>query len=82
MARLPNGEGTKIEICQLLRESQYIAPNSEASLLAAVSGALDRLHNEKDPSVKFDSTRKLWVYLHRNRSMRDFGKLRWTFHVG
>lgn len=75
VARLPNGEGTKIEICQLLRESQYIAPNSEASLLAAVSGALDRLHNEKDPSVKFDSTRKLWVYLHRNRSMRDFERI-------
>ncbi|XP_071841560.1 uncharacterized protein [Apostichopus japonicus] len=75
VARLPNGEGTKLEICHLLKESQYIAPNADANLLAAVSGALDRLHNEKDPSVKFDATRKLWVYLHRNRTMKDFERI-------
>ena len=32
-----------------------------------VSGALDRLHYEKDPYVKYDSERKLWIYLHKNR---------------
>ena len=38
-----------------------------------MSGALDRLHAEKDPCVKYDTTRKLWVYLHRVRSVEEFG---------
>ena len=40
---------------------------------AVVSGALDRLHSEKDPCVKYDVTRKLWIYLHRNRTEDEFG---------
>lgn len=39
-----------------------------------VSGALDRLHYEKDPCVKYDIGRKLWIYLHRLRSQEEFGK--------
>ena len=39
-----------------------------------VSGALDRLHSEKDPCVKYDVTRKLWIYLHRNRTEDEFGE--------
>ncbi len=34
-----------------------------------VSGALDRLHYEKDPCVKYDLQKKLWIYLHKNRSL-------------
>ncbi|XP_020209963.1 nuclear factor related to kappa-B-binding protein-like, partial [Cajanus cajan] len=37
-----------------------------------VSGALDRLHYERDPCVQFDGERKLWVYLHREREEEDF----------
>jgi hypothetical protein len=37
-----------------------------------VSGALDRLHSEEDPCVKYDSDQKLWIYLHRNRKPDDF----------
>lgn len=40
-----------------------------------VSGALDRLHYEKDPCVKYDIGRKLWIYLHRSRSQEEFGNL-------
>lgn len=40
-----------------------------------VSGALDRLHYEKDPCVKYDVNRKLWIYLHRNRTEDEFGKV-------
>lgn len=40
-----------------------------------VSGALDRLHSEKDPCVKYDVNRKLWIYLHRSRAEEEFGKL-------
>jgi hypothetical protein len=34
-----------------------------------VSGALDRLHYEKDPCVKYDLQKKLWIYLHKNRPL-------------
>lgn len=40
-----------------------------------VSGALDRLHYEKDPCVKYDIGRKLWIYLHRDRSQEEFGNI-------
>lgn len=39
-----------------------------------VSGALDRLHYEKDPCVKYDVNRKLWIYLHRSRTEDEFGE--------
>ena len=47
---------------------------SPSQLNNAVSGALDRLHYEKDPCVRYDSTRKVWIYLHRGRSEADFGE--------
>lgn len=72
-ARLPNGEGTRAEICELMKESQYLASGAEASLHSVVSGALDRLHYEADPCVKYDSARKVWIYLHRHRSESEFG---------
>ncbi len=39
------------------------------SLNSIVSGALDRLHYENDPCVKYDSDKKLWIYLHKNRTI-------------
>ena len=48
--------------------------NAHTQLNNAVSGALDRLHYEKDPCVRYDSTRKVWIYLHRGRNEEDFGK--------
>lgn len=39
-----------------------------------VSGALDRLHSEKDPCVKYDVNSKLWIYLHRSRTEDEFGE--------
>ena len=75
-ARLPNGEGTRWDICELLRSSQYLAPNTSDSVLQTiVSGALDRMHAENDPCVKYDTKRKLWIYLHRNRTEADFDRL-------
>ena len=58
-------------------------PSPPPSLLAsqlnnAVSGALDRLHYEKDPCVRYDSARKVWIYLHRGRSEEDFGECGWV----
>ncbi|XP_030010505.1 nuclear factor related to kappa-B-binding protein isoform X2 [Sphaeramia orbicularis] len=75
-ARLPNGEGTRAEICELLKDSQFLAPEvTSAQVNTVVSGALDRLHYEKDPCVKYDIGRKLWIYLHRNRSQEEFERI-------
>uniref|UniRef100_UPI0037E86125 nuclear factor related to kappa-B-binding protein isoform X2 n=1 Tax=Semicossyphus pulcher TaxID=241346 RepID=UPI0037E86125 len=75
-ARLPNGEGTRAEICELLKDSQFLAPDvTSAQVNTVVSGALDRLHYEKDPCVKYDIGRKLWIYLHRRRSQEEFERI-------
>ncbi|XP_058865759.1 nuclear factor related to kappa-B-binding protein [Acipenser ruthenus] len=75
-ARLPNGEGTRAEICELLKDSQFLAPEvTSAQVNTVVSGALDRLHYEKDPCVKYDIGRKLWIYLHRDRSEEEFERI-------
>ncbi|CAB1316008.1 unnamed protein product, partial [Coregonus sp. 'balchen'] len=75
-ARLPNGEGTRAEICELLKDSQFLAPDvTSAQVNTVVSGALDRLHYEKDPCVKYDIGRKLWIYLHRDRGQEEFGDM-------
>ncbi|XP_076757201.1 nuclear factor related to kappaB binding protein isoform X2 [Xylocopa sonorina] len=76
-ARLPNGEGTRADICQLLKDSQYIRDQTESDdkegyLHSVVSGALDRLHYETDPCVRYYPRRKEWLYLHRARSESEF----------
>ncbi|KAF8785193.1 nuclear factor related to kappa-B-binding protein-like [Argiope bruennichi] len=74
-ARLPNGEGTRADICELLKDSQYLSPASDQQIHTVVSGALDRLHYEKDPCVKYDVNRKLWIYLHRHRTEEEFERI-------
>lgn len=78
-ARLPNGEGTRADICMLLKDSQYIKDQSDQVgndkdnyLNSVVSGALDRLHYEADPCVRYYPKRKEWLYLHRARSESEF----------
>ncbi|KAF5302938.1 hypothetical protein FQA39_LY02118 [Lamprigera yunnana] len=75
-ARLPNGEGTRADICELLKSSQYLSLNVADNVLqSVVSGALDRMHTQFDPCVKYESKRKVWIYLHRNRSEEDFERI-------
>lgn len=76
---MPTFTGTRADICELLKESQYINEhtpddkvqikfvNSFEKLSNIVSGALDRLHYEDDPCVKYDSEKKVWIYLHSDR---------------
>ncbi len=67
-ARLPSGFGTRADICELLKESQFIIENfPDDKLSNIVSGALDRLHYEEDPCVRYDNEKKLWIYLHKHR---------------
>ena len=39
---------------------------------------MDRLHYEKDPCVKYDLQKKLWIYLHKNRGL-DYAP--WNEHL-
>lgn len=72
-SRLPGSIGTRADVCTLIRDSQYIVEDvTDAQVNQVVSGALDRLHYERDPCVLFDGERKLWVYLHREREEEDF----------
>ncbi|CAN1145682.1 Nuclear factor related to kappa-B-binding protein [Linum perenne] len=72
-SRLPGSIGTRADVCTLIRDSQYIVEEvPDAQVNQVVSGALDRLHYERDPCVQFDGERKLWVYLHREREEEDF----------
>ena len=74
VARLPGGVGTRQDIALLLRDSQYIVQSeSDAKISPVVSSALDRLHSEPDPCVRFDPEQRVWVYLHRHRTVNDFG---------
>ncbi|XP_020811156.1 LOW QUALITY PROTEIN: nuclear factor related to kappa-B-binding protein [Drosophila serrata] len=75
-ARLPNGEGTRAEISELLKCSQYVSQQAADNVLQTiVSGALDRMHGGQDPCVKYDARRKIWIYLHRNRSEAEFERM-------
>jgi len=69
-SRLPDGIGTRADICDMIKDSQYIVEDiSEPNISNIVSGALDRLHYEKDPCVRYDTERKIWIYLHRTRTL-------------
>ena len=73
-SRLPNGVGTRADICELVKESQYITEGlSEDKLSSTISGALDRLHYMTDACVKYDSEKKLWIYLHIDRNQEHPG---------
>jgi len=73
-ARLPGGVGTRADVAQLMKDSQYVKPgSSDHKLNQVVSGALDRLQSASDPPVNYDPDQKLWIYLHRLRTEEDFG---------
>ncbi|XP_073980385.1 uncharacterized protein isoform X3 [Rhodnius prolixus] len=76
VARLPNAQGTRADIVTLLKDSQYLATDAAESVISSVvSGALDKLHCEHDPCVRFDTQRKLWIYLHKGRTAEEFERL-------
>ena len=68
-ARMPGAEGSRTDVCELLKESGYLVPGAnEAQISAVASGALDRLQAEPDPCVRYDAAQKQWHYLHGKRS--------------
>lgn len=71
-SKLPDGVGTRADVCLLLKDSQYLEPLiSDLNLNQVVSGALDRLHYEYDPCVMYDTDKKIWIYLHKGRNIKD-----------
>jgi hypothetical protein len=61
---MPGGVGTRPDVALLLKDSQYVNETvTDSQINTVVSGALDRLHSESDPCVKFDPDQKLWMYL-------------------
>ncbi|KAK6161888.1 hypothetical protein DH2020_001729 [Rehmannia glutinosa] len=72
-ARMPGGTGTRADICDLIRDSQYVIENiPEKTVNQIMSGALDRLQTEFDPCVEYIGQWCLWVYLHEDRGEEDF----------
>lgn len=56
VCKLENGQGTRAQICALLKESQFVITDIDPiKLTNIVSGALDRLHYENDPCVVYNS---------------------------
>ncbi|XP_043211080.1 nuclear factor related to kappa-B-binding protein-like, partial [Amphibalanus amphitrite] len=76
VARLPNGEGSRADVCELVRDSGFlVAGSGDQPVSAAVSSAMDRLQAEVDPCLRYDSHRKVWMYLHRHRTEAEFETL-------
>lgn len=74
LSRLPDGVGTRNDVALLLRDSQFLVDDaSEAMIISAVSGSMDRLSAERDPCARFVANMKLWVYLHGKRKIDDPG---------
>lgn len=67
-ARLPNDCGTRADVTQLVRDSQWVLKDAtDEELATTVSGSLDRLQAEHDPCVMFHTNHKIWIYLHNRR---------------
>lgn len=78
-SRLRNNRGTRSDICDLLRDSQYLRDGATFQQLnQCVSGALDRLHYEENAPVRYDPESKEWCYLHNDMQENDFEVPAWA----
>ena len=60
-ARLPDGRGSRADVCVLVRDSNFIVDDADdKELNSAVSTALDRLQRGSDPGVRYDPVQKVW----------------------
>ena len=75
VARLPDGVGTRTDVVELCKESQWFMDNGtvdENTISMTIGGGLDRLSAEEDPNVRFDGITRLWVNLHAKRKVNDY----------
>ena len=61
-ARLPDGRGSRGDICILVKDSQYLAPNlPDKELYRLVGRTLNHIQNLKsESSLKFEASQQLW----------------------
>ena len=73
VARLPDGVGTRLDVMELAKESQWLEQGTmdENLMSMTIGGGLDRLQAEEDPCCRFDPHTRLWVYLHKGRKLDD-----------
>jgi hypothetical protein len=82
-SRLRGNRGSRADICDLLRDSQYLREGATFQQLnTVVSGALDRLHYETNAPVQFDPESKEWCYLHNDFRVDDFETPDWALAPG
>ena len=65
VARLPNGEGSRMQVMELVRQSQYVEQKiHEKTFAKAVKVCLWDLNCEEEEefSVKWDAKRCRWIY--------------------
>jgi hypothetical protein len=78
-SRMKGDRGTRGDICDLLRDSQYLREGATFQQLnTVVSGALDRLHYETNAPVQYDPESKEWCYLHNQIALEDFETPEWA----
>ena len=80
VARVPDGVGTRLDVTELAKESQWLETKGvdENILSMTIGGGLDRLQAEEDPCCRFDPVTRLWVYLHSIRKIDDH-RLQFSF---
>lgn len=73
VCRLPDGVGTRLDVTELCKDSQWLAEGTMDENLQSmtIGGGLDRLQAEEDPCCRFDPHTRLWVYLHKDRKIED-----------
>ena len=74
VSRMPQGVGTRSDVVELCKDSQYlidITEADEAHFTNTIGGGLDRLQAEEDPITCYDPHHRIWVNLHVNRKITD-----------
>ena len=74
VCRMPSGVGTRSDVVELCKDSQYLNEITEADeshFSTTIGGGLDRLQAEEDPICCYEPHNRIWVNLHINRKVTD-----------
>ncbi|XP_065569603.1 nuclear factor related to kappa-B-binding protein-like [Artemia franciscana] len=77
VARLPRGQGTIVDIENLLLQSQYLSLSEDdcSNINVYIKSALDKIQTESDPCCKYDMQFNVWIYLHRERTEKEMERM-------
>ena len=71
-ARLPGGEGSRTDVCELLKESAHVISSVNDAQITSAASRASTGSGRSWPARAGDAERKLWIYLHGSRSEADF----------